>query len=196
MRPVKLTISAFGSYAGEQTLDMDLLGTSGIYLITGKTGYGKTTIFDAVCYALYGAASGELRMPGGFRSKYAQPQTETFAELIFEHDGRIYRIRRWPDQERPKKRGGGVTTQKAGVEFQLPDGRIETKAAAVSEAVTDLLGLNLFQFRNVSMIAQGEFRKFISATTEDRIRIFRDIFGTSVYERIQNSLSEDLRTVL
>ncbi len=195
MRPVRLTLSAFGSYAGEQTLDMDRLGESGIYLITGKTGHGKTTIFDAVCYALYGVASGELRMPGGFRSGYALSGTETFVELTFVHEGREYTIRRWPDQERQKKRGEGTTTLKAGAQLTFPDRADVTGTSAVNEAVCEILGLNAYQFRNISMIAQGEFRRFISASTEDRIKIFRSIFGTSLYDDLQNRLLEDLKGV-
>ena len=195
MRPVKLILSAFGSYAGEQILDMDALGKSGLYLITGRTGHGKTTIFDAICYALYGIASGELRTPAAMRSRYASPGTETSVELTFEHEGKMYRIRRWPDQMRPKKRGDGETSKAAGVELYMPDGEVKTRIQDASDAIKDVLGLDARQFRNVSMIAQGEFRKLISASTEQRIEIFRSIFGTSVYNRLQDRLTEENRSV-
>ena len=125
MRPDKLKISAFGPYAGVVELDMDRLGSSGLYLITGDTGAGKTTIFDAITFALYGEASGSSRDPSMLRSKYAAPETPTEVELVFTYDGQQYTIRRNPEYQRPAKKGTGFTTQRANAELIYPDGRAE-----------------------------------------------------------------------
>ena len=121
MRPLKLTMSAFGPYAGQTTVDFDALGTTGLYLITGDTGAGKTTIFDAIAYALYGEASGETRESSMLRSKYAEPETPTFVELTFANGGERYTVRRNPEYTRPKTRGTGTTVQKADAELTMPD---------------------------------------------------------------------------
>ena len=113
MRPIKLTISAFGPYAKETEIILDELGERGLYLITGDTGAGKTTIFDAIAFALYGEASGNEREPGMLRSKYADPKTPTFVELEFFYQGQNYHIRRNPEYMRPKDRGEGMTLQRA-----------------------------------------------------------------------------------
>ena len=123
MRPLNLTMSAFGPYAGQTTVDFSVLGTSGLYLITGDTGAGKTTIFDAITYALYGEASGESRESSMLRSKYAAAETPTFVELTFTNGGRTYTVRRNPEYTRPKTRGTGTTVQKADAELTMPDGR-------------------------------------------------------------------------
>ena len=123
MRPLKLTISAFGPYSGTTEIDMEQLGRSGLYLITGDTGAGKTTIFDAMTYALYGRPSGENRDPSMLRSKYAQPDTPTLVELVFEYSGKQYTVRRGPEYMRPARRGGGTTKQAQIAELELPDGR-------------------------------------------------------------------------
>ncbi len=191
MRPLKLTISAFGPYAGRTVLDLDSLGDNGLYLITGDTGAGKTTIFDAITYALYGAASGDNREPGMFRSKYAEPDTPTEVELVFAYDGRIYTIRRNPEYERPKSRGEGVTKQKAEAELRLPDGRVITRPREVDGAVRDIMGVSRQQFMQISMIAQGEFLKLLLASTEDRKAIFRQIFKTDLYRDLQDRLKRE-----
>ena len=123
MRPLELTMSAFGPYANEIVIDFNMLGTGGLYLITGDTGAGKTTIFDAIAFALYGEASGNNREVGMLRCKYADLHTPTFVELVFEFKGETYRIRRNPEYEKAKKHGEGTTTQKADVELVFPDGR-------------------------------------------------------------------------
>ena len=121
MRPLKLTLSAFGPYAGEAVLDMDSLGQNGLYLITGDTGAGKTTLFDAITFALYGEASGDNRSPGMFRSKYAAPDTPTYVELEFLCRGKGYTLRRVPEYQRPKLHGTGTTAQQAEASLILPD---------------------------------------------------------------------------
>lgn len=177
MKPKKLVISAFGPYAGENTVDFERLGEHGLYLITGDTGAGKTTIFDAITFALYGEASGTVRETGMFRSKYAKADTETFVELTFTYQGKDYTVRRNPEYECPKKRGNGFTTKKAEAELIYPDGQQPVaKMGAVTKAVTELMGLDYKQFTQIAMIAQGDFQKLLIAGTADRGDIFRQIF--------------------
>ncbi|MGE4484779.1 MAG: AAA family ATPase [Oscillospiraceae bacterium] len=191
MRPIKLTISAFGPYAGKAELEMDKLGDRGLYLITGDTGAGKTTIFDAVTFALYGEASGENREAAMLRSKYAAPETPTFVELVFSNAGKAYRVTRNPEYERPARRGAGTTVQKADAELVCPDGRIVTKTRDVTNAVRDIIGIDRNQFTQIAMLAQGDFLKLLLAPTEDRKRIFRQIFKTELYQRLQDKLKEE-----
>lgn len=191
MRPVKLTISAFGPYAGKAELDMDKLGERGLYLITGDTGAGKTTIFDAITFALYGEASGENREPVMFRSKYAEPDTPTFVELVFSYASKEYRVTRNPEYERPAKRGAGMTVQKADAELIYPDGRVVTKTRDVTNAIQEIIGIDRSQFTQIAMIAQGDFLKLLLAPTEDRKRIFRQIFKTGLYQNLQDKLKEE-----
>ena len=191
MRPTRLIISAFGPYAGEQSIDMDKLGTGGVYLITGDTGAGKTTIFDAITFALYGEASGFHRDAAMLRSKYAAPETPTFVELEFEYNGRRYTIRRSPKYDRPRLRGEGVTTQNAEGHMIFPDGRVVSRPNEVTAAVKELLGLDRLQFSQIAMIAQGDFLRLLLATTEERGRIFRQIFKTYPFERLQECLKAE-----
>lgn len=192
MRPIKLTISAFGSYAGKQELEMDRLGETGLYLITGDTGAGKTTIFDAIMFALYGEASGDIREAGMFRSKYAAPETPTYVELDFLYQGKQYHIRRNPEYLLPKDRGEGFTIQKADAELIFPDGRNPiTKSKDVTKAVTELIGLDRTQFTQIAMIAQGDFLKLLLAKTEERSKIFRELFGTKLYLAFQLSVRDE-----
>ena len=192
MRPIKLTISAVGPYAGRQELDMDRLGENGLYLITGDTGAGKTTIFDAIIFALYGEASGESREVSMLRSKYADVDTPTYVEMDFLYQGKMYHIRRNPEYERPKDRGEGLTLQKAEAELVFPDGRTPvTKYKDVTKAVTELIGLDCSQFTQIAMIAQGDFLKLLFAKTEERSKIFREIFGTKMYLAFQLSVKDE-----
>ena len=158
MRPIKLEISGFGPYSGKTVLDLEALGDSGLYLITGDTGSGKTTIFDAITYALYGSASGDNRADDSLlRSKYSTLDTPTYVELTFDYAGKRYVIRRNPAYTRQAKRGSGVATQPANVEFTYPDGRQLSGKKDVEPAVADLIGLTEKQFKQIAMIAQGEF---------------------------------------
>lgn len=191
MRPIKLTMSAFGPYAGEMTLELDCLGEQGLYLITGDTGAGKTTIFDAITYALYGEASGETRDPNMFRSKYAADDTETFVALDFVSSGNLYHIQRSPEYERPAKRGSGKVKKAADAELIYPDGRIVSKTREVTRAVEEILGISRAQFIQVAMIAQGDFLKLLLAGTNQRIEIFRKIFNTERFQLLQNQLKND-----
>lgn len=189
MRPLKITMSAFGPYAGEVTLDMQKLGKSGIYLITGDTGAGKTTVFDAISYALYGEASGNYRENTTLRSKYASADTPTFVELEFEYNNEIYKINRNPEYPRPNKRGEGFTKQSANAELIMPDGSVITKIKEVSAKVEEIIGINKNQFSQIAMIAQGDFRKLLNCETNERSKIFRKIFKTEPYHNIEIKLS-------
>lgn len=191
MRPLKLTLSAFGPYAGEQVLELEKLGAGGLYLITGDTGAGKTTIFDAITFALFGEASGDVREPSMLRSQYASAETATFVELIFRHNGETYTIRRNPTYERPKKRGEGMATESASAQLERPDGSLITKPKEVDTAIRELLGVDRTQFSQIAMIAQGDFQKLLLADTKQRQKIFRDIFKTEPYERLQKRFKQD-----
>ena len=191
MKPKKLVISAFGPYADRMELDFERLGGGGLYLITGDTGAGKTTIFDAITFALYGEASGEVRKGEMFRSKYAKPEVRTFVELTFTYQGKDYTVKRNPEYLRPKDRGQGMTMEKANAELIFPDERQPvTKISEVTKAVTELLGLDQRQFRQ---IAQGDFQKLLLAGTADRSEIFRKMFHTEIYQELQNRLREEAK---
>ena len=192
MRPLKLTLSAFGPYAGTTTLELEQLGKGGLYLITGDTGAGKTTLFDAITYALYDHSSGGVRDGAMLRSKYADPGTPTFVELEFEVRSQRYTVRRNPEYLRPKARGEGFTTEKADATLTYADGRPPvTKAKDVTAAITALIGLDYNQFSQIAMIAQGQFTRLLNATTEERSRIFRKLFRTQRYQKLQDALQEE-----
>ena len=199
MRPLKLTMSAFGPYAGRMELNFETLGTEGLYLITGDTGAGKTTIFDAISFALFGEASGSVRESGMLRSKYADPATPTEVELTFLYAGREYTILRNPKYKRLKLKGKdrGVTLidQNPGATLTYPDGRTVDKLKEVNDAVKEILGLDRHQFSQVAMIAQGDFQKLLLAGTEARQEIFRNIFHTNFYVTLQKQLSEQAKEV-
>ncbi len=195
MRALKLTISAFGPYPDVCCLDLDKLGNNGIYLISGETGAGKTTIFDAIFFALYGKASGKVRESSMFRCNYASETVETFVELIFEEKGEIYRIKRSPKHRRKNLRSDGITEVDASVEFVLPSGKIEIKARAVASLLKDILGYDENQFSKICMIAQGEFVKFLHSSNDDKVAMFSDIFGTGEYCKIENLLFERKREI-
>ncbi|MCM1135771.1 MAG: SMC family ATPase [Clostridium sp.] len=196
MRPVKLTMSAFGPYAGKTEIDFERLGGQGLYLITGDTGAGKTTIFDAIVFALYGEASGDVRRADMFRSKYAKDDIPTYVEFVFEYRGKRYTVRRNPEYPRPKGRGDGFTVQKADAALFFSEEREPvTKTKEVTRAVTELTGLDCRQFTRIAMIAQGDFQKLLLAGTEERGAIFRQIFGTGLYQRLQEKLKAEVKEV-
>ena len=195
MLPRKLTISAFGPYATATVIDFSKLGRNGLYLITGNTGAGKTTIFDAIVYALYGEASGSTREAKMMRSKYADNEMETFVELEFEYAGRLYRIRRNPPYERPKLRGEGVITENESVVLKTPDGQIITKSKEADAKINEIIGVTCDQFKKIAMIAQGDFMKMITTSTKDRIEIFREIFKTDIYKHFQEELQSEVKKV-
>ena len=193
MRPLKLKLSAFGPYKGVTEIDMEKLGERGLYLITGDTGAGKTTIFDAITFALFGEASGENRTAGMLRSKYAEPETPTEVEMCFRYRGQDYTVKRNPEYERPAKRGGGTTIQKADAELWLPDGAVLTKPREVDRKILEILGVNHQQFSQIAMIAQGDFLKLLLADTKERQEIFRKLFETEHYKALQMQILSDAK---
>lgn len=195
MRPIKLVMSAFGPYAGRTEVDFEKLGTNGLYLITGDTGAGKTTIFDAIAYALYGEASGDLRDSSMLRSKYAELEIPTEVELVFAYDGKKYTVKRNPEYERKAKKGDGVTVQKAEAELHYPDGRVVTKIKDVNTAIVEIMGVDRNQFSQIAMIAQGDFRKLLVADTKERQEIFRKIFKTDYYRILQDKIKSEYSAV-
>ena len=191
MRPLKLTIAGFGPYAGKQELDFEKLGSSGLYLITGDTGAGKTTIFDAITFALFGKASGVNREANMLRSMYATMEDPTYVELTFAYDGKEYTVRRNPDYKRAcKNQRSDTTDQKADATLIYPDGHVVTKLTNVNNAIKEIIGLTKDQFTQVAMISQGDFRRLLQADTEVRQKIFRDIFGTGLFVTLQNQLKD------
>lgn len=192
MRPLKLTMSAFGPYASEVEIDFTVFGRQGLYLISGDTGAGKTTIFDAITFALYGEPSGTNRDSGMFRSKYADAWTPTFVKLEYEYDGKVYLIERTPAYERPKERGEGMTLQNANATLLLPDGSIVSGLRTVDAKIYEIMGIDRTQFSQIAMIAQGDFMKLLFSKTDERQKIFRRIFKTDLYVRLQDRLKKDV----
>ena len=196
MRPEKLTISAFGPYADKTEIDFSRLGEGGLYLITGDTGAGKTTIFDAITFALYGQASGQVRDSAMFRSKYADTATETFVELEFSYQGKKYQIFRSPEYMAPKKRGTGLTLRKAEAQLTYPDERQPvTKARDVTRAVEELLGLDYEQFTQIAMIAQGDFQKLCSVGRSSG-RFFTQGFISRCSKNLRMRQGTDIRNMM
>ncbi|MBQ4630944.1 MAG: SMC family ATPase [Clostridia bacterium] len=191
MRPKKLIMSAFGPYAEKVEINLDTLGQSGLYLITGDTGAGKTTIFDAITFALYGEASGENRESSMLRSKYADSETPTFVELFFSYGGKDYYVKRNPSYQRPKSRGEGMTAESANAELHIPDAPPITKLKEVNSAIEKIMGIDRNQFTQVAMIAQGDFLKLLLAPTDERKKIFQKIFKTQNYYVLQEKLKSE-----
>ncbi|WP_283681049.1 SMC family ATPase [Parablautia sp. Marseille-Q6255] len=192
MRPEKLTMCAFGPYAGCVTVPFSEFGDHGIYLITGDTGAGKTTIFDGIVFALYGEASGDVRKADMLRSDFAAPTQKTYVELTFLCRGQSYTVTRNPEYLRPKARGEGMTTEAAGASLLYPDGRVVTGSRQTTKAIEELLGLDRNQFVQIAMIAQGDFLKLLLVGTEERGKIFRKIFNTGLYVDFQRELKKQL----
>ncbi len=193
MKPLQLTLSAFGPFAEETCIDFEALGTDGIFLITGDTGSGKTTIFDAISFALYGEASGgrERRSSKNFRSDYASPEMDTYVQLVFEHCGKRYEVYREPTYLRAAKRGSGMVQATARAWLSEQDGAIlSQRTEEVTKKIEELLGLSRSQFAQTMMIAQGDFQKIIGAKSDERKKIFQRLFNTSLYERFQEKLKE------
>ncbi len=196
MRPLELKMTAFGPYAGETEIDFSKLGDSGLYLICGDTGAGKTTIFDAISYALFGEPSGSSRDDKMMRSDYADELTATEVELRFEHLGKVYTAARCPGgHKRPKERGEGLKDGKARAELTLPDGRVLSKKDDIKREIESILGITRQQFAQIAMIAQGEFKKVLLAQTGERTEIFRKVFKTEAYEKLQLRLKTEARAL-
>ena len=195
MRPEKLVMSAFGPYAGREEIDFTKLGTEGLYLISGDTGAGKTTIFDAITFTLYGEASGSDREVKMLRSKYADPTTPTEVELTFEHGGKEFFIKRNPEYERPKLRGTGFAKEAASAELTLPDGTIISGNTGVDRKVVDILGIDKDKFTRIVMLAQGDFQKMLLAKTDEKMKIFRDLFRTELFDELSKRISKDAKEI-
>ena len=189
MKPIRLTMNAFGPYAGRVELDMERLCSGGLYLICGDTGSGKTMLFDAITYALYGEASGSVRDAAMLRSKYADPKEYTYVEMEFALDGARYTVHRTLGREK-EKNGEKVLEKSLDAWIRCPDGRVVAKHKDVTAEVCALTGLDRDRFRRTVMIAQGEFRDLLDAKTEDRMVILRNIFGTGLYERFANTAKQ------
>ena len=192
MRPTYMKMIAFGPYAGKEEIFFDRLGENGLYLITGDTGAGKTTIFDAIVYALYGQASGPNREASMLRSKYVDETVKTEVELHFVHNGREYRIIRSMAYMRPKARGDGYTAADPEAELHLPDGQL-VKDKDIPAKMKDILVVNRDQFCQIAMIAQGDFLKILLEDTVSRQKHFREIFRTQIYDRFQSRLKDEAK---
>lgn len=193
MRPLKLVVTAFGPYSERTEFDFEKLGKSGLYLITGDTGAGKTTVFDAITFALYGRASGSARSSDMLRSKYAAADVPTEVELDFEYRGKRYKIKRSPEYLRPKKRGEGFTAEAARAEFYSGDRLFNGRIEEVNSEIEKVMGVNREQFMQIAMIAQGDFMKLLFADSEERKKIFRGIFKTENFDRLTDRLKEEYR---
>ncbi len=191
MKPIKLKMSAFGPYAGGTN---EIVFTSfydkGIFLICGDTGAGKTTIFDAICYALYGEASGSYKSKSNLRSEYADDSVDTFVEFTFSHHGKEYVVERHPEYLRPKKRGGGTTVSKEQVVIYIEGEEPVEGKNPVGKYIENLLNISYAQFKQVVMIAQGEFLNLLNAKTSDRTEILKSIFGAECYDEMRKGLKE------
>ena len=188
MKPTKLTLSAFGPFSDLVELDLTQLDGQGLFLITGDTGAGKTTLFDAICFALYGEVSGPYRPVEHLRSDFAAPDAQTFVQLEFVHRGKPYILKRNPAYERPKLRGSGTVKEKPDALLILPGEPPVQGVRQVNAAVRELLGIDCPQFKQVGMIAQGEFMKLLNASTDEREGILRQVFATQKYQNLTNAL--------
>ncbi|MDN3566712.1 SMC family ATPase, partial [Paeniroseomonas aquatica] len=194
MRPLKLTMEAFGPYAARQEIDFAALGPHRLFLISGPTGAGKTSLLDAICYALFGESSGHERRPGHLRSQHAAPAVRTEVTFEFAQAGQHWRIRRTPAWDRPKQRGEGTTAERGRQALWRigpkgdGDGEPIEREAEVEARVHEILGLTAPEFRQVVLLPQGRFRELLTATPEARQAILQTLFRTRFYERIQDGL--------
>lgn len=195
MKPIWLKLNAWGPYAKAAEIDLQAVSRNGLFLITGSTGAGKTTIFDGIAFALYGEVSGEIRNSNTVRSDFAPPEEETFVELHFVHQNIKYELYRSPRYQRLKKRGEGMILKNETAHLKKEGGLIASGNREVTERIQKLLGINYTQFKQISMIAQGEFQKFLTANSKERTEIFRSIFQTKIYENITKVLSVRSRTL-
>lgn len=189
MRPIRLEMCAFGPYADRVDIDFTVFGEGGIFLISGETGAGKTIIFDAISFALYGKVSGGTRGEDCLRSHFASPEVTSYVALDFEHCGKRYRIVRTPRQKRPKKRGDDFIEDAPTAVLTTPD-RVYDKRVDADRVIEELLGINHTQFKQIVMIAQGEFIDLVTADSNKRVEIFQRIFDTRIYKRLQDALKK------
>ena len=192
MQPLKLTLQAFGPFREKFTISFEELGKNNIYLISGVTGSGKTTIFDAICYALFNTSSGENRGTSSLKSHYVDDNVESFVELTFIFNNEKYTVIRYPSYERKKTRGEGTIQEQTRAQITLPNGKIIEKVKEVDEYIIELLGINSAQFSQIALLAQGEFLKLLNCDTQNRAEIFRNIFKTWDFARFQNELKDKM----
>lgn len=193
MKPLQLSLCAWGPYKDKTEVDFTAFSQKGLFLITGATGAGKTTLFDAIMYALYGCMSGEMREKGSVRSDFAKADTETYVNLIMTHNNVRYEIRRNPEYLRPKKRNRGgseYTKEKENAVLYIEGEAAVEGNAEVTRRMVQILCLDEKQFKQISMLAQGEFARLLSANGTEKTKIFRDIFGTSQCNRFAGVLKE------
>ncbi len=191
MKPIKLILCGWGPYKDKQEIDFEKLNNRGLFLVTGATGAGKTTLFDGIAYALYGNMSGTVREKNSVRSDFAKGDTPTYVELSMTHAGEQYHIYRNPEYLRPKKRKSGsqdMTKEKERAVLTLPTGETVEGSSEVNRKIQELLRLDYRQFKQLSLIAQGEFAKLLTATSSEKTRIFREIFNTEMYEKMTGEL--------
>ncbi len=184
MKPIRLDLQAFGSFPGIEKIDFEALSPRGLFVVGGDTGTGKTTIFDAMCWALYGQMP--LKESGGVRSDHADTSTDTYVEFTFESDGKRYLVRRTPEHLRPAKRGSGLVREAASARLDLltSDGSrsLTTKANDTSERCAEVVGLDASQFQRVVLLPQGEFARFLLAATTEREKLLGKLFGGQVFD--------------
>ena len=190
MKPTYLELCAFGPFAGQVVLPLERIVSEGVFLVHGATGAGKTTIFDAISFALFGNASGENRPADSFRSDFADEESKTYVILEFTHGGQAYKIERSPAYRRLKQRGEGYTDSKAEAVLTLPDGRKIVGYQMVTEKIEEILGVDWKQFKQISMIAQGEFLRLLTVESKERGEIFRKVFHTGSLSRIGRELKD------
>ena len=191
MRPLRLTMQAFGAFKDKVEINFENLGPNNVYLISGITGSGKTTIFDAICYALFNSSSGSSRGNQTLRSHFAQDNIESYVDFEFIFNNERYKILRYPSYERKKTRGEGTILEQAKAELFLPNGKIIEKTKEVDEYIENLLGINVSQFSQIALLAQGEFLKILNSDTQTRGDILRNIFKTWSYANFQNKLKDE-----
>ena len=189
MKPLELTLCGWGPYRDKETVDFCKVEQGGLFLITGPTGAGKTTIFDGITFALYGEVSGSIREKDTLRSDFAEDTTETYVTLLFSHKGRLFKVTRNPRYERAKRRGEGTTTQMEDGELFEGDDLLAAGSSQITEYIEGLLGIDYHQFKQISMIAQGEFQQLLMAPSKERTQVFRNIFQTQLYEQMTAVLS-------
>ncbi|MBP5470337.1 MAG: AAA family ATPase, partial [Candidatus Riflebacteria bacterium] len=199
MKPIKLVMNAFGPYAGlTPEINFETFTEKGLFLISGDTGAGKTTIFDAICFALFGETSGEYRDTKNLRSGFAKEDDTTYVDFYFSHQGKKYHIHREPAQERLKKRKSKTAESEYKLEpekaiLYFEDGKSTSKLSEVNDSIKEILHITYEQFKQIVMIAQGEFRELLQASTEERTKILRSIFMTDSYTKICDKLFTKLK---
>ncbi|BCN29733.1 AAA family ATPase [Anaeromicropila herbilytica] len=190
MKPLQLELSAWGSYKDVTRLDFSKFSDRSLFLITGPTGAGKTTVFDAISFALYGDVSGKIREKASVRSDFASPDVDTYVTLHFLHKDTEYIITRSPKYQRPKKRGEGYTTSNETAELRISEEAPITSLQEVNRKIDEIMGINYEQFKQIAMIAQGEFLELLVSNSRDRVEILRNLFKTEQYEKIQRILTD------